>query len=233
MNVSIDNQVIWFAPERTASSITKKIFEDYNFFSSVKKSDYKLVNFKKTNHSQEKKVLDEFSNLKKISNIRNPYDRVFACYQKFYLEKPILKNSKDFKEKFTKWISENFWSQGPYVFLSTRYEETNNYFQNWTFETDDVDYFIRMENLKEDILKLPFIRKTEDEILRIDNLIDNNPYINERHYGFQDVYDLKSAKLVYEFFKPCFYKFDYNPFSFTHDILDRKDKISFVHGTLD
>lgn len=233
MNVSIENQVIWFAPERTGSSITKKIFEDYNFFSSVKKSGYKLIDFRKGDHSQEKKVQEEFSNLKTISNIRNPYDRVFACYQKFYLEKPILKNSKDFKEKFTNWISENFWSQGPYVFLSTRYENPDNFFQNWTFELDDVDFFIRMENLKEDILKLPFIRKTEDEILRIENLILNNPYINERHYTFQDVYDLRSAKLVYEFFKPCFYKFDYNPFSFTRDELNKNEKITFLHGTLD
>ncbi len=233
MNVSIENQVIWFAPERTGSSITKKIFEDYNFFAATKKSDYNLVSFKKTTHSHGKHIQEEFSNFKKISNVRNPYDRVFACYQKFYLEKPILKTTPNFKEKFRKWISENFWSHGPYVFLSTRFEETDNYFQNWTFETDDVDFFVRMENLKEDIQKLPFIEKTEDEIMRIENLIESNPYINERHFTFQDVYDLKSAKLVYEFFKPCFYKFDYSPFSFTRDVLNENDKITFIHGTLD
>ena len=90
-----------------------------------------------------------------------------------------------------------------------------------------------MENLREDILILPFIEKTEDESLRIEQLLEDNNFINERHYTFQEAYDLRSAKLVYEFFKPCFYKFDYNPFSFTRDELNKNEKITFLHGTLD
>jgi hypothetical protein len=233
MNVSIENQVIWLAPERTGSSITKKIFENYNFFSSTKKNDYNLVDFRQGSHSHEKLGNQDFSNFKKILNTRNPYDRVFACYQNFFLEKPILKSNVNFKQKFTKWVFENFWSQGPLVFLSTRYEDNNNFFQNWTFQTEDVDFYIRMENLKDDILNLPFISKTKDEITRIENLLEENRYINERHYTFQDVYDQTSAKLIYEFFKPCFYKFNYEPFSFTKDTLSENEKISFIHGLWD
>jgi hypothetical protein len=233
MNVSIENQVVWLAPERTGSSITKKILENYNFFSITKKNKYRLVDFRKNGHSRGDDISEEFSNFKIITNIRNPYDRVFACYQKFYLEKPILKKNTNFREKFNKWVGENFWSQGPHVFLSPRYDDVKNYFQKWTFETLDVDFYIKMENLKDDILNLPFITKTEEEYNRIEQLLVDNRFINERHYTFQDVYEPKSAKLVYEFFKPCFYKFDYSPFSFTKEIMTDNDRISFIHNSLD
>ena len=233
MNVSIENQVVWLAPERTGSSITKKILENYNFFSITKKNKYRLVDFIKDGHSRGDDISEEFSNFKIITNIRNPYDRVFACYQKFYLEKPILKKNTNFREKFNKWVGENFWSQGPYVFLSPRYDDVKNYFQKWTFETLDVDFYIKMENLKDDILNLPFITKTEEEYNRIEQLLVDNRFINERHYTFQDVYESKSAKLVYEFFKPCFYKFDYSPFSFTKEVMTDNDRISFIHNSLD
>ena len=232
MNVSIENQVVWLAPERTGSSITKKILENYNFFSITKKNKYRLVDFIKYGHSRGDDISEEFSNFKIITNIRNPYDRVFACYQKFYLEKPILKKNTNFREKFNKWVGENFWSQGPYVFLSPRYDDVKNYFQKWTFETLNVDFYIKMENLKDDILNLPFITKTEEEYNRIEQLLVDNRFINERHYTFQDVYEPKSAKLVYEFFKPCFYKFDYSPFSFTKEVMTDNDRISFIHNPL-
>lgn len=233
MNVSLENQIIWFAPQRTGSSITKKIFENYNFFSISKKSGYKLVDFKETKHSHEKPHSEEYSHFKKISNVRNPYDWIFAHYQKFYLEKPILKNSKNHKEKFSKWVNDNFWSLGPYVFLSTRYSVDENFFREWTFENFDVDFYIRMENLKDDISKLPFIQKNEQELMRIELLIDENEFINERHFNFQDVYDLKTAKVIYEFFKPSFYKFGYDPFSFTKEKFKDSEKISFLHQSFD
>jgi hypothetical protein len=233
MNVSLENRVVWFAPERTGSSITKKIFENYNFFSATKKKDYKLIDFRKNAHSHENKLSEEYSDFNIITNIRNPYDRVFACYQKFYIEKPILKNNKDFKKKFSTWVSENFWSIGFHVFLSSRHDDAENYFQKWTFEKQNVDFYIKMENLKEDILKLPFISKDDEEIQRIEGLLRDNSFINERYHSFQDAFDVKSAKLVYEFFKPCFYKFDYDPFSFTRESLTDQDKISFIHNTFD
>lgn len=90
-----------------------------------------------------------------------------------------------------------------------------------------------MENLKEDILKLPFISKEDKEIQRIEDLLRDNSFINERYHSFQDAFDVKSAKLIYEFFKPCFYKFDYDPFSFTRESLTDQDKISFIHNTFD
>lgn len=233
MNFSITNQVVWLAPERTGTSITKKVFEKYDFFSIRKKTGNKEVNFEKGIHSHDDEIPEKFSEFKIITNIRNPYDRVFACYQKLYLEKPILKTSTNFKIKFTEWISETFWYQGPYIFLSPRYDDTKNFLQKWTFDTTDVDFVIKMENLKEDILKLPFIKNTEEEFYRIENLLSDNQFINERYFTFQDVYDPKSAKLVYEFFKPCFYKFDYSPFSFTKESLSDGDKISFIHNPLD
>ena len=233
MNVSLENQVIWLAPERTASSITKKIFENYNFFSIKKKNNYELVDFRKDSQSNENHIDEDYSDFQIITNIRNPYDRVFACYQNFYLEKPILKNSKDFKFKFCSWVRDNFWSQGSYVFLSPRYDDENNFFQKWTFDKKDPDYVVKLENLKEDILKLPFISKEESEISRISSLLEDNSYLNERYFTFKDAYDSISAKLVYEYFKPCFYKFDYSPFSFTNDELSDDEKIFFIHHILD
>jgi hypothetical protein len=233
MNVSIENKVVWLAPERTGSSITKKIFENYNFFSVIKKNDYKLVDFRKTAHSHGEKILEDYSDFNIITNIRNPYDRVFACYQKFYLDKPILKNNKDLKQKFSSWVVENFWTLGFHVFLGPRYDETSNYFKKWTFGEQNVDYFIKMENLKEDILKLPFISTDDYEVQRIEDLLRDNSYKNERYFSYQDAYDLKSARLIYEFFKPCFFKFDYSPYSFTTEPLSENDKISFLHNRFD
>ena len=232
MNVSIENQVVWLTPERTGSSITKKILENYNFFTKRKKNDFKLVDFRSDSQSHENTIYEEYKDFKIIVNVRNPYDRVFGCYQKYFLEKPILKNELNYAEKFRNFISKTFYFHGSYVFMGPRYDDVQNFYEKWIFDKVNVDYLIKMESLETDIFRLPFIRQDEVEKKRISDLLEENPFKNERYRSFLDVYDFKSAKLVYEFFKPWFYKFEYSPFSFTNKELSEQEKISFIHSQI-
>ena len=95
-------------------------------------------------------------------------------------------------------------------------------------------FVLKTENLYENLLKLPFITKeSEERKEEIKNMIQSNGFINKRYQNFNDFYDIRSAKLVYNFFKPIFYKFDYNPFSFTKEKMNNDEKISFLHKPID
>lgn len=234
MNISIENEVIWLAPERTATSITKKIFENYNFSTKRKKNNFEPVNFLDDKQSHENIIFEEYKNFKIITNIRNPYDRVFGCYNKFYLEKPLMKISRDVKEKFNTWIEKTFLNHGYEVFLNKFYSDDLNYLNKWTFEDINPDYIIKTESIYEDLLKLPFINSDSSEDKQfIFDLLKDNPYLNKRYYNFNECYEFQTAKLIYHFYKPVFYKFGYSPFSFTTKNLNEKEKVSFLHGPLD
>lgn len=233
MNISYKNEVIWLAPERTATSITKKILEKYDFFAIKRKFNFEPVNLSDVKQSHSNEIPDEFRHFKIICNIRNPYDRVFGCYLNFFLQRAITRKETDVKTRFNNWLKKTFLNHRFEVFLGDYYSDSVNYFNKWTFENINPDFVIKSENLLGDTLKIPFIEKENTEYLTsLEKLCEENSYINKRYHHFNQLYEFENAKLIYHYFKPVFYKFNYSPFSFTEETLTEEQKVSFIHGEI-
>lgn len=229
MNISFKNKIVWVAPERCGTSITKKILEKYDFFVVYENGTKNLC---ETRHSHSNFISENYIEFKKVMNIRNPYDRVFSFFVNFHLHRPLTKKSQDATTKFNEWVSNTFLTHNLDVFISPKYQSNHSFFDKWTLNNDFLpDFVIRVENLSEDLRKLPFIMEdnefNESNFL---NLLQNNSFLNKRYQSFNEMYDFDSAKLVYRYYKSFFYKFNYNPFSFTNKPLTDEEKIKFLHG---
>jgi hypothetical protein len=235
MNISPEHQVVWLAHERCATRITKKIFEDYNFFRYSQKDKEEYLDFKYYEHSFSNFIPEKFQNLKKIISCRNPYDMFFSFFVNSYNSEALTKKKTNVRKNFNNWIQKSLLNHGFYVFMTPKYGSDQLFFNKWKFNNEEtVDYTLRAENLYQDLLKLPFIKsKNEIDRQKMQELLNDNPFLNKRYFIFNDLYDTKSAKLVYHFYKPYFYKFDYDPFSFTKDTLSNDEKIQFLHGVID
>lgn len=235
MNISTENRMIWLAPERCATQITKKILSNYDFTFAVPCEQDKNSNFLERRHFHSNIIDEPYKDFQTILNVRNPYDIVFSFYVNNYISKPLTIDSKNVKENFNNWILKVFLNHGYYVFLCPIYNNDDSQFNKWKFDDDkQPDYVLRVESLFDDIIKIPFIfdnPKTNKE--HIKNIIQDNGYLNKRYHIFDQLYDFKSAQLVYHFFKPYFYKFGYSPYSFTRESLLEDDKIRFIHGYID
>jgi hypothetical protein len=108
-----------------------------------------------------------------------------------------------------------------------------NYFEKWVFKGVQPSFFIRIENLIEDLEKLDFIKSdvTWDSV-KIRKKVENNIFKNNRAVKFDKMYDVDSAKLIYVYFKSVFNLIPYDPFSFTTETLLDSEKISFLHDIL-
>ena len=100
------------------------------------------------------------------------------------------------------------------------------------FTTTIPDYFIRMENLREDLNSLNFIG--ESDLWKsgyFNKLIEENDFINRRPYSFNQIYTFEGANKVYQYQKKLFFMCGYDPFSFTTENLSEEDKKRFLHET--
>ena len=235
MNVSYVNEVVWLAPERCATQITKKIFENYDFFSLRKINNFESQNFLNSKHCHSDIILDLYKSWKTILNIRNPYDFVFSIFINKHYSRPVTKLTEGLKESFNEWVKLSFMNHKNHVFVCPFYNEKNSFFVKWKLSEDfEPNYLIRVENLYEDLIKLPFIQnETEEKKHDYKKLIDDNGFINKRYVKFNQLCDITSAKLIFEYFKTTFNKFEYDPFSFTQESLTENEKNEFLNGELD
>jgi hypothetical protein len=237
MNISHKHKIIWWAPERTGTKITTEIFLNYDFFVHNSNNDNE-VSLKQENVSHLNKIQDKFLEYTLISNVRNPYDRVFSIFLATFYENIALEKNKhdEIKKTFNNWILNTFQSEKLCVKLNANNTAKNidiNYFLKWTLNGKKPDFLIRIENLIEDLEKLDFIKSdTTWDSLKMKQIVENNVFKNKRAIKFDKMYDNYSAKLIYVYFKSVFNLVPYNPFSFTTENLSESEKISFLHDIL-
>ena len=237
MNVSHKHKIIWWAPERTGTKITREIFLNYDFFVSNPKNGEE-VPMTKENVSHLNKIQDELSDYTLICNVRNPYDRVFSIFLTTFYENIALEKNKhgEIKKTFNNWILNAFKPKKTCVTLDTNYSAKNmdiNYFSKWVFKEKKPDFLIRIENIVEDLEKLEFIKSDLSwDSTMVRQIVENNVFKNNRAVKFDKMYEIESAKLIYVYFKSIFNLVPYNPFSFTTENLSESEKISFLHDIL-
>lgn len=235
MNISFEHKIIWWAPERCATKATAHIFHQLGFESYYTTIDNKQI---PDYHSHSILIPEEYSDYKVICSIRNPYDRVLGLFKTMTNVGRSMVYTKDTHQEFML-NYENFLNE---VFVFAKVKEINgfgeklektfmkDFIAKYSFEDKIPDYFIRSENLLEDISKLDFVN--DSGLWKsgyIQEYLTNNKHINLRPYKFNSVYTKKSAKLVFEYYKKHFFLCGYDPFSFTKDQLTNEEKMRFIH----
>lgn len=241
MNISHKHKTIWWAPERCGTKATAHIFNHFDF-------DYKGVCGNETIPKSEQYQShdlslppSQYSDYKVICSIRNPYDRVMGIFLNFVSSgKSALyfkNNHKLTIENFSIFINELFSHKEirPKFGIKSKRDKIifNTYISKYNIDVEVPSNFIRMENIKEDIRKIDFIK--DSPLLSsgyIDNYLTKNEHIIVRPYKFNSIYTMECAKKVYEFHKQYFLVLGYDPFSFTTEELTNEEKMRFLHETI-
>ena len=208
MNISHERKLIWLSPEMSGTENVSKILEKHGFLSVEDKT--------------EEQLLSEYPNYKVICGMINPYERVFLLHLKGDLRLIQLKKHHfdDLKTEFNDWGRRMLIPNKLTIVVNDTFIKTNNttkYLKKWVFDHKIPDFFVKSEDLINDLNRLGFI----DEDIIINNDV--------KQFNFNQMYDFDLAKRVYHLYKKHFYLCDYSPFSFTDKELTDEEKISFLH----
>lgn len=208
MNISHEHKMIWFSPEMSGTENVSKTLEKHGFLGIESKTELEL--------------LSEYPNYKVICGMKNPYERVFLLHLKGDLRSIQLKKHhfEALKTEFNDWGRQMLIPNKLKITVNDTFIETNNtpkYLKKWVFDQKTPDFFVKSEDLINDLNKLGFV----DEDIILDNDV--------KQFKFNQIYEFDVAKRVYHLYKKHFYLCDYNPFSFTDKELTDEEKISFLH----
>lgn len=208
MNISHEYKMIWFSPEMSGTENVSKILEKYGFFEVKGKTEVGLM--------------DEYPEYKVICGMKNPYDRVFSLHFKGDLRLiQVKKHHFDtLKTEFNDWGRRTLVPNKLNIKVDETFINTNStikHLKNWVFDQKIPDFFVKSEDLVNDLNKLGFH----------DDDITNDEEINQ--FNFNQIYDFDLAKRVYHLYKKHFYLCNYDPFSFTDKELTYDEKVSFLH----
>ena len=233
MNVSHENKAIWWAPERCATKITAQILSEAGFFTNN-------IELSQSYHSHEFGIPTGCEDYKIFCNIRNPYDRIFGIFLNFTNFGINFVYTKDKKQDL---ITQFEYFIDEFVTKNTRFSENNEigeeptlwrYFHKMNFLQKYPDYFIRVENLKEDLSKIDFVTNTYIwKSGQIDELLMKNPFLKKRPFTFDEIYTERGANKIFHYFRKQFFLLGYSPFSFTKEVLDNNHKKYFLHNIID
>ena len=231
MNVSHRYKLVWWATSRCASRFTLGFLSPLVFYNYDK--DNKPLygsNFIFDDTSGQEEVAfshmletpAEFADYKVIASIRNPYDYFYSNYRRTqleYLRGKLAQNgiyeipdSNDLKYTFKEWAYLTFdkYKRDDFTIYSSKHELTN---------FDDIDYLIRYEKLKNDIMKIPEVielyNSNDTYKSHIDSLLNETKdgyrdSIALKSQNFTDVYTEDIANMVYQLYKPQFDTFGYD-----------------------
>ena len=209
MNISHEHKLIWLSPEMSGTENVSKTLEKHGFLGVDGKTDEQLF--------------EEYPTYKVICGMKNPYERVFLLHFEGDLRSIQLKKHHfdDLKVEFNDWgrrilIANKLRIKVDETFINTN--STTKHLKKWVFDHKIPDFFVKSEDLINDLNKLGF----HDDDIIIDNDI--------KQFNFNRMYDFDFAKRVYHLYKKHFYLCNYDPFSFTEKELTDEEKISFLHN---
>jgi hypothetical protein len=170
-NISEKYNYQWIAPERTGSRKVSEILAYYDF-----KNNGNYVNgFGRYYYNHNIEPNEEGTNYKVICNARNPYGRTYSLFKNFF---PMIEDKS--KEGFRKYLIEE---------LPRRNMMTMVVSPKWD---KPFDYVIRLEHMKDDLMKIPFILDVLTES-QIDMLTSHGKEID----NWEEFYDDEMKEIVY------------------------------------
>jgi len=208
MNISHEHKLIWLSPEMSGTENVSKTLEKHGFLGVTGKT--------------EEQLFEEYPTYKVICGMKNPYERVFLLHFEGDLRSIQLKKHHfgDLKSEFNIWCRQILVPNKLKIKVDETFIGSNNtpkYLKKWVFDHKIPDFFVKSEDLINDLNKLGF---NDDDIIIDDEV---------KQFNFNQMYDFDVAKRVYHLYKKHFYLCNYNPFSFTDKELSDEEKISFLH----
>lgn len=239
MNISHKHKTIWWAPERCGTKATAYIFNHFDFdYQNVCDNNLRAKSEQYQSHDISVPS-EQYSDYKVICSVRNPYDRMLGLFLNFVsVGKSTIYLKSDHestKEQFSHFINQLFSTKEIKSKFGAKSKKDKpiltNYVRKYNINLSIPSYYIRMENIIEDIGKIDFINESSLwSSGYIENYLTNNQHINNHPVKFNNIYTLESAKKVYEYHKHLFLVLGYDPFSFTTKELSNEDKMKFLHG---
>ena len=171
-NVSHKYRFLLWLPERTGSRTIATILSHFDF----KNNQLPIYDGRNYAYTHGNYIPKELEDYKIICSARNPYGRVLSIYKTLH-NKLEIKNQENFKN----FIKNKFVS--PF---------TLGYIENPSFSKIP-DYILRLENIKEDLMKLPFITEALNE-KKIDYLTTHGKNIE----SWDEYYDQEMKDIVYK-----------------------------------
>jgi hypothetical protein len=198
MNYNDELKVVWITPTRTGTRSSGAIMSKLDF-----KSENNNIRQKETVHGIG--IPKGKEDYKLIVNVRNPYSRMVSLY---YLE---MNNSKQFNQSFDRWVKSNLYFSDYNInfFISDSLKKLPKL----------PDLYVRMENFKNDINSLWFVKENFDFLEQtLKHNIENNLYDSDefRSNGFKkkeswkEYYNEEISEFVYKKMKNEFDFFNYN-----------------------
>ena len=208
MNFIHSEKVIWILHERTATRTIGQllnfweveIFEGDQFKTCVPHKN--LIGEFAQGLRHEWRVHDFFLDYEILLNVRNPYTRMKSYYYSLFLKNDCA-GSNDCHLTFNQFIDKNCKFDGG-MLDHLRFDQI--------YDKRPPKVFIKYENLKDDLLKIPFINKKmeESEEFRLEwNRVVENNIFNKETVGSNYQYTESDAEKVYQLFKPQFDMFGY------------------------
>lgn len=189
MPFSEELRYYWFTPMRTGSRSCSKISEFFNF----------------KFHGHSMKISESHENFSVILNVRHPYTRLVSLYNQACFNFGWKNNN------FEEWLIRNLNSEIDYHQIFIEQLIKKNIPQK-------INHFVKLENLENDLLKIPFISREKENLEKIFNEhIRKNLYENMLEKVGQvemnpwmSFYNRKLLDLVYDKLRLQFEIFNYN-----------------------
>jgi hypothetical protein len=174
-NLSEKYRFIWVAPSRTGSRGVAQILSHYGF----KHNEESIYQGNQENYCHFTPDLSSVQNYKLICSARNPYGRLFSHYKNYNKEQVT----------FEQYVKNKLW-------FGFRLEEP--------ILSKKPDYLLRLEHLKEDFTKIPFIfdRLTEKQL---DTYLQHGKELDV----WEQYYDQHMKEIVYRSFENHFIFWNY------------------------
>jgi hypothetical protein len=170
-NVSEKYKFQWIAPERTGSRKVAEVLSYYDF----KNNGYRVCSYGDYYYTHTHISLEKYSQYRTICNARNPYGRTYSLFKNFYWQ---IKDKS--KEGFRDYLL-NHLPKGNMLTIVVG-----------PMVNKPFDYIIRLEHMKEDLMKLPFILEVMSES-QIEMMISHGKDIDD----WSEFYDDEMKEIVY------------------------------------
>lgn len=174
-NISEKYKFVWVAPSRTGSRTVSEILTYYDF----KFNGFPVFLYNGYRYTHISPNVEQFSDYKIICSARNPYSRVYSHFKNYGHHQP-----EKTKENFRNYVFGNEWVE-------------NNLLEPILKKRPD--YIIRIEHIKEDLMKIPFIfdklTHRQLDLLLLHDVVDET---------WRTYYDDEMKEKVYQSFRNHF-----------------------------
>lgn len=195
INISEENKFFLWLPPKTGSKHAEVIFNLFSFqyFSCSYDRTQIFDSSEFIQHGHAMNVFYGHENYQLVCTARNPFNRLISAY--IFTSKNIELSVVGFREFFKKnWKNDKFefWLRGC-INLPRQ-----------------PDYYIRVENMLEDYLKIPFVYNSEvNKIGLLEKLCSKKRNESKRSLILEECYTQDMLDIIYEKFRDHFDKLNY------------------------